>query len=194
MYLSRGMEFGTGLDADESDVVDRLRPADVRRAILGVFFRSGCELSLGEVHAVLVADGLDVSRRKISDVMQHQVRAGRAEVRGRVGSCSTRRRSASRPGGGASTGRQPNGHANADRPGTAPGTALLTTLAPSTQAGPDDSMARRPPLPRVPVPRYTSSLAVVSAMSRLRIVSWPMRSSGPNGASSTRSMLSRSGA
>lgn len=83
MYLSRGMEFGTGLDADESDVVDRLRPADVRRAILGVFFRSGCELSLGEVHAVLVADGLDVSRRKISDVMQHQVRAGRAEVRGR---------------------------------------------------------------------------------------------------------------
>ena len=31
-------------------------------------------------------------------------------------------------------------------------------------------------------------------MSRLRIVSWPMRSSGPNAASSTRSIDSRSGA
>ena len=37
----------------------------------------------------------------------------------------------------------------------------------------------------VPDSRYTSSLARVSSMSRLRIVSWPMRSSGPNAASST---------
>lgn len=72
-----------GVDEGESDDVDRLRPVDVRRAILGVFLRSGRELGLGDVQAALVADGLEVSRSKISDVMHHQVRAGRATVRGR---------------------------------------------------------------------------------------------------------------
>ena len=43
------------------------------------------------------------------------------------------------------------------------------------------SSSRAPPLPSVPTWRYTSSLARLSSMSRLRIVSWPMRSSGPNG-------------
>lgn len=40
---------------------------------------------------------------------------------------------------------------------------------------------------------YTASLSRVSTMSRLRIVSWPILSSGLNGASSTFSMLRRSG-
>lgn len=56
------------------------------------------------------------------------------------------------------------------------------------------SSSVRPPGPSVPEFRYASSLVRVSSMSRLRIVSWPMRSSGPNAASSTRSMLRRSGA
>ncbi len=45
----------------------------------------------------------------------------------------------------------------------------------------------------VPALRYTSSFERLSSMSRLRIVSWPIRSSGPNGASSTFSIDSRSG-
>ena len=49
------------------------------------------------------------------------------------------------------------------------------------------------PGPREPTLRYTSSLLRVSVMSRLRIVNWPMRSSGPNAASSTRSIDRRSG-
>ena len=56
------------------------------------------------------------------------------------------------------------------------------------------SSSVRPPGPSVPEFRYASSLVRVSSMSRLRIVSWPMRSSGPNAASSTRSILRRSGA
>src|SRR5690606_8501812 len=34
--------------------------------------------------------------------------------------------------------------------------------------------------PRLPARRYTPILARLSSMSRLRMVSWPMRSSGPN--------------
>ena len=46
-----------------------------------------------------------------------------------------------------------------------------------------------------PCAAYSSSLARESAMSRLRIVSWPMRSTGPNAASSVRapSRASRGG-
>ena len=47
--------------------------------------------------------------------------------------------------------------------------------------------------PSMPAAAYSSSFARESAMSRLRIVSWPMRSSGPKAASSTRSIDSRSG-
>jgi hypothetical protein len=43
-------------------------------------------------------------------------------------------------------------------------------------------------------PAYCSRRARESAMSRLRIVSWPMRSVGPNAASPTRSIDSFSGA
>ena len=48
-------------------------------------------------------------------------------------------------------------------------------------------------LPIMPSPAYCSSLARESAMSRLRMVSWPMRSTGPNAESSVRSMDSLSG-
>jgi hypothetical protein len=50
------------------------------------------------------------------------------------------------------------------------------------------------PIESKPVSPYSFSFALVSAMSRLRMVSWPMRSAGVNAASSTFSMLSRSGA
>ena len=40
---------------------------------------------------------------------------------------------------------------------------------------------------------YCSSLVRESAMSRFRMLSWPMRSSGPNAAFSVRSMESLSG-
>ena len=49
------------------------------------------------------------------------------------------------------------------------------------------------PPPNMPRPAYCSSLARESAMSRLRMVSWPIRSAGPNAASSTRSIDSLSG-
>ena len=58
------------------------------------------------------------------------------------------------------------------------------------------SFKKSSPLPsdNKPAWEYTPSLARVSVMSKLRMVSWPMRSSGLNGASSTFSMLRRSGA
>ena len=67
-------------DSRDDNWIDQLRPVDVRRAILGVFLRSGRPMSLSEVSAALAAEGLTVSRPKISDVMMHQVRAGRAQA------------------------------------------------------------------------------------------------------------------
>ncbi|MFD9613979.1 transketolase C-terminal domain-containing protein [Streptomyces sp. NPDC059083] len=49
------------------------------------------------------------------------------------------------------------------------------------------------PVPIRPRPAYCSSLARESAMSRLRMVSWPIRSTGPKAESSVRSMDSLSG-
>ncbi len=48
-------------------------------------------------------------------------------------------------------------------------------------------------VPIRPIPAYCSSLARESAMSRLRMVSWPIRSTGPNAESSVRSIDSLSG-
>ncbi|CPU66552.1 Uncharacterised protein [Mycobacteroides abscessus] len=48
-------------------------------------------------------------------------------------------------------------------------------------------------VPTIPMPAYCSSLARESAMSRLRMVSWPIRSIGPNAESSVRSIDSLSG-
>ena len=47
--------------------------------------------------------------------------------------------------------------------------------------------------PTMPIRAYCSSLARESAMSRLRMVSWPIRSTGPKAESSVRSMDSLSG-
>ncbi len=72
---------------DDDVVVKRLRPLDIRRAILGVYFRaSGGPLAIDEVVRRLAdSDGLDLgstqatsARQRVSDVMRHQVRAGRA--------------------------------------------------------------------------------------------------------------------
>lgn len=64
-----------------------LRPLDIRRAILGTYLRAGGPLSIDEVVRRLRAEGLDLSltqrtsaRQRVSDVMRHQVRVGRARV------------------------------------------------------------------------------------------------------------------
>ena len=71
----------------DDGVVIRLRPLDIRRAILGVFLRAGGgQLAIDEVVGRLADDdGLDLgstqatsARQRVSDVMRHQVRAGRA--------------------------------------------------------------------------------------------------------------------
>jgi hypothetical protein len=69
-----------------------LRPVDVRRAVLGVLFRAGGgPLSIGEiVRRTATESGLDlalvpgvVPRQRVSDILRHQVRVGRAEVTAR---------------------------------------------------------------------------------------------------------------
>lgn len=64
-------------------------PVDVRRAVLGVFFRAGGgPLALDEiVSRCREESGLDLSRlggvrpgQRVSDILRHQVRFGRAEV------------------------------------------------------------------------------------------------------------------
>ena len=64
-------------------------PIDVRRAVLAVFFRAGGgPLSLDEVvQRTCDESHLDLAtlpgvrpRQRVSDIMRHQVRAGRAEV------------------------------------------------------------------------------------------------------------------
>jgi len=65
-----------------------LRPLDVRRAILGTYLRAGGgPLSIHEVVRLLLAEGLDLAAtqrtsapQRVSDVMRHQVRVGRAQV------------------------------------------------------------------------------------------------------------------
>ena len=65
-----------------------LRPLDVRRAILGTYLRAGGgPLSIHEVVRQLRAEGLDLTTtqrtsapQRVSDVMRHQVRVGRAQV------------------------------------------------------------------------------------------------------------------
>ena len=80
-------------------------------------------------------------------------------------------------------------------------TASSTVDGPSA---PSPAMAAAPPFSirpmrsacpasRVPYAAYSSSFSRESAMSRLRMVSWPMRSVGPNAASSTRSIDSLCG-
>lgn len=67
----------------------RLKPLDVRRAILSVFMRcGGGPLSLGDVVArVREGEGLDLDslvgvdgHQRVCDVLRHQVRMGRAEA------------------------------------------------------------------------------------------------------------------
>lgn len=71
---------------------DGLRPIDVRRAVLAVLFRAnGGPLSIGEiVRRTADESGLDLRlvrgvapQRRVSDILRHQVRAGRAEVTAR---------------------------------------------------------------------------------------------------------------
>jgi hypothetical protein len=65
-----------------------LRPLDVRRAILGTYLRAGGgPLSIHDVVHLLLAEGLDLAAtqrtsapQRVSDVMRHQVRVGRAQV------------------------------------------------------------------------------------------------------------------
>ena len=57
-----------------------MRPVDIRRAILRVFLEARRPLSIDEVVAGVAADGVNVSRRKVSDVMRHQARVGHAQV------------------------------------------------------------------------------------------------------------------
>jgi len=66
-----------------------LTPLDIRRALLAVFFRAGGgPLSIGEVvHRMRENEGIDLARlpgvnprRRVSDMMRHQVREGRAVV------------------------------------------------------------------------------------------------------------------
>jgi hypothetical protein len=65
-----------------------LRPLDIRRAILGTFMRAdGGPLTIDQVVRLLAAEGLDLAttqrtsaRQRISDVMRHQVRIGRASA------------------------------------------------------------------------------------------------------------------
>jgi hypothetical protein len=67
----------------------RLKPIDVRRAVLSVFMRrSGGPLAIDEiVRLTYELAGLDLAalsgvapRRRVSDIMRHQVREGRADV------------------------------------------------------------------------------------------------------------------
>jgi len=67
-------------DTSQTDHDHPMRPVDIRRAILGTFLRADRPLSLTEVIDLLAAEGLLVSRGKVSDVMQHQVRSGRAQI------------------------------------------------------------------------------------------------------------------
>lgn len=68
-----------------------LRPMDIRRAILGMYMRAhGGPLTIDQVVQRLRETGLDLettqrtsARQRVSDVMRHQVRAGRATVLGR---------------------------------------------------------------------------------------------------------------
>lgn len=67
-----------------------LRTLDIRRAILGVFLRAGTPLTIDQVLLALADEGLDLegtqhvsARQRVSDVMRHQVRMGRATVVGR---------------------------------------------------------------------------------------------------------------
>jgi hypothetical protein len=67
-----------------------LAPIDVRRAVLGVFFRAnGGPLSVAQVVQLTAEQaGLDLARlgrstkptQRVSDILRHQVRFGRAEV------------------------------------------------------------------------------------------------------------------
>ena len=70
-------------------VMNRLKPIDVRRAVLSVFMRrSGGPLTIDEiVRLTHELAGLDLAalggvapHRRVSDIMRHQVRKGRAEV------------------------------------------------------------------------------------------------------------------
>ena len=96
------MRFGGGRIADrpeplcpvpvevmDVEVMDRLKPIDVRRAVLSVFMRrGGGPLAIDEiVRLTHELAGLDLAelggvapRRRVSDIMRHQVREGRAEV------------------------------------------------------------------------------------------------------------------
>ncbi|MDO8364942.1 MAG: hypothetical protein Q7V88_18775 [Actinomycetota bacterium] len=70
----------------------RLLPIDVRRAVLSVLFRAaGGPLSITEiVNRTRLQAGLDLAglagvgpRQRVSDILRHQVRRGRAEAVGR---------------------------------------------------------------------------------------------------------------
>lgn len=67
--------------------IPSLRTLDIRRAIIGAFLRANRPLTIHEVLAALVDEGLDLTdtqqasaRQRVSDVMRHQVRMGRATV------------------------------------------------------------------------------------------------------------------
>lgn len=67
-------------DATNGHADPPMRPVDIRRAILRVFLQARRPLSIDEVVAGTAADGVSISRRKVSDVMRHQVRVGHAQV------------------------------------------------------------------------------------------------------------------
>ncbi|MGB8859141.1 MAG: hypothetical protein WCC60_07795 [Ilumatobacteraceae bacterium] len=74
---------------EHDDTTRRPIPIDVRRAVLSVFFRAGGgPLTIDEiVRRTREEAGLDLSqlpgvspRQRVSDILRHQVRAGRAEA------------------------------------------------------------------------------------------------------------------
>jgi hypothetical protein len=74
------------------ELPEELAPIDVRRAVLAVLFRAnGGPLSIDEIVRLTAEEsGLDLGtvrgvspHRRVSDILRHQVRAGRAEVVGR---------------------------------------------------------------------------------------------------------------
>lgn len=89
MSHSEGMHLDPIPEAGDAGLVVRLRPLDIRRAILGVFlWAGGGPLAIDEVVRRLADDdGLDLGStqatsagQRVSDVMRHQVRAGRARA------------------------------------------------------------------------------------------------------------------
>lgn len=84
------MTITTPSDRSHRHDLPYLRTLDIRRAILGVFLRAAAPLSIDEVLLALSDEGLDLedtqqvsARQRVSDVMRHQVRMGRASVVGR---------------------------------------------------------------------------------------------------------------